>query len=109
MEEGVECMIPPIIAMQGSTPVASIQQNKEGQNILQSQNAHNQVKEETRQVKETVVQKEEAVFYHQRHDAKEEGRNKYENLYDKKNKKAKSEDKPINTPGISRVNFDIKI
>lgn len=109
MGKGVENMIPPIIAMQGSTPVASIQQNKEGQNILQSHNAQHQVKEETRQAKETVVQKEEAVFYHQRHDAKEEGKNKYENLYDKKKKKAKSEDKPISTPGISRVNFDIKI
>ncbi len=102
-------MIPPIIAMQGSSPVASIQQNKEGQNILQSQNAFHQVKEETRQVKETVVQKEEAVFYQQRHDAKEEGRNKYENLYNKKKKQTKPEDKPISTPGISRVNFDIKI
>lgn len=102
-------MIPPIIAMQGSTPVASIQQNKEGQSVLQSQNAFNQVKEETRQVKETVVQKEEAVFYQQRHDAKEEGRNKYENLYSNKQNKKKSEDKPISTPGISRVNFDIKI
>jgi len=102
-------MIPPIIAMQGSTPVASIQQNKEGQSVLQSQNAFNQVKEETRQVKETVVQKEEAVFYEQRHDAKEEGRNKYENLYNNKKKNKKSEDKPIDTPGISRVNFDIKI
>ena len=50
-------MIPPIIAMQGSTPAASIQQHKDGQSILQSQNAHNQVKEESRQVKETVVQK----------------------------------------------------
>jgi len=109
VEEGVDYMIPPIIAMQGSTPVASIQQNKDGQNILQSQNALHQVKEETRQVKETVVQKEEAVFYQQRHDAKEEGKNKYENIYSKKKKQAKSEDKPINTPGISRVNFDIKI
>ncbi|MBR3833282.1 MAG: hypothetical protein IKJ73_03095 [Lachnospiraceae bacterium] len=102
-------MIPPIIAMQGSTPVASIQQSKDGQNVLQSQNALNQVKEETRQVKETVVQKEEAVFYQQRHDAKEEGKNKYENLYSNKKKQAKQEDKPISTPGISRVNFDIKI
>lgn len=103
-------MIPPIIAMQGSQPVASVQQNKEGQNILQSQNAFQQVKEEARQVKETVVQKEEAVFYQQRHDAKEEGKNKYENLYtNKKKKNTKPEDKPINTPGISRVNFDIKI
>lgn len=102
-------MIPPIIAMQGSNPVASIQQNKDGQSILQSQNAFNQVKEEARQVKETVVQKEEAVFYEQRHDAKEEGKNKYENLYSKKKKQTKPEDKPINTPGISRVNFDIKI
>lgn len=102
-------MIPPIIAMQGSSPVASIQQNKDGQSVLQSQNAFNQVKEETRQIKESVVQKEEAVFYHQRHDAKEESRNKYENLYSKKKKNTKQEDKPINTPGISRVNFDIKI
>lgn len=103
-------MIPPIIAMQGSQPVASIQQGKEGQSILQSQNAFQQVKEEARQVKETVVQKEEAVFYQQRHDAKEEGKNKYENLYtNKKKKPTKPEDKPINTPGISRVNFDIKV
>ncbi|MBQ8167337.1 MAG: hypothetical protein IJZ96_09935 [Lachnospiraceae bacterium] len=102
-------MISPIIAMQGSTPVANIQQNKEGQNILQNQNAFHQVKEETRQVKETVVQKEEAVFYQQRHDAKEEGRNKYENLYTDKKKTKKSENKPIETPGISRVNFDIKV
>lgn len=102
-------MISPIIAMQGSTPVANIQQNKEGQTILQNQNAFKQVKEETRQVKETVVQKEEAVFYEQRHDAKEEGRNKYENLYNDKKKTKKPEDKPIETPGISRVNFDIKV
>ncbi len=102
-------MIPPIIAMQGSSPVANIQQSKDGQSILQSQNAFHQVKEDTRQVKETVVQKDEAVFYQQRHDAKEEGRNKYENLYSDKKKTKKSEDKPIETPGISRVNFDIKI
>lgn len=102
-------MIPPIIAMQGSAPVANIQQNKDGQSVLQSQNAFNQVKEEARQIKESVVQKEEAVFYQQSHDAKEEGRNKYENLYSKKKKNTKQEDKPINTPGISRVNFDIKI
>jgi len=109
VEEGDDDMIPPVIAMQGSNPVASIQQNKEAQSFLQSQNANHQVKEEARQLKETVVQKDEAVFYHQNHDAKEEGRNKYENLYGKKKKQSKSEDKPINTPGISRVNFDIKI
>ncbi|MBQ8317368.1 MAG: hypothetical protein IKL53_04505 [Lachnospiraceae bacterium] len=103
-------MIPPIIAMQSSQSVASIQQSKDGQNVLQSQNAFQQVKEETRQVKETVVQKEEAVFYQQRHDAKEEGKNKYENLYSNKKKKNKNdEDKPISTLGISRVNFDIKV
>ena len=103
-------MIPPIIAMQSSQSVSSIQQSKDGQNVLQSQNAFQQVKEETRQVKETVVQKEEAVFYQQRHDAKEEGKNKYENLYSNKKKKNKNdEDKPISTLGISRVNFDIKV
>ncbi len=65
------------------------------------------MQQEKRQIKETVVQKEEAVFYQQRHDAKEEGKNKYEKLYSDK-KKAKSKTKQ-EEKSYNRVNFDVKI
>lgn len=102
-------MISPIISMQGSSPVANIQQNTDGQSILNSQNAQAKVQQEKRQIKETVVQKEEAVFYHQRHDAKEEGKNKYENLYSNRKKKKDSSNEKSTDPGYSRINFDVKI
>ncbi len=103
-------MISPIIAMQSSAPVASIQQNTEAQSTLNTTNAQTQVKEEARQVNQTVVKKDEAVFYQQNHDAKEEGRNKYMNLYSNKKKKdgsKASEEKSGDM--INRVNFDLKI
>ena len=101
-------MISPIIAAQTATPVASIQQHTDAQSILQSQNALHQAKEEEREVRETVVQKEEAAYYEQSHDAKEEGKNKYQNLYSGKKKKVKSDEEENHT-GINRINFDIKI
>ncbi|MBQ9610920.1 MAG: hypothetical protein IJV15_15975 [Lachnospiraceae bacterium] len=101
-------MITPVIAAQGSAPIAQIQQNTDSQSILNSQNAHTVVQKHEQQVQETVVHKEEAVFYQQSHDAKEEGRNKYSNIYSKKGKKEhKEEDKKED--GITRVNFDIQI
>ncbi len=102
-------MISPIIAMQTSTPVASIQQNTEAQSTLQTSNAQVKVKEEERQVHETVVKKDEAVFYEQHHDAREEGRNKYVNLYNKKKKSKNGEKEEKAEPPVTRVNFDLKI
>ncbi|MGN0389826.1 MAG: hypothetical protein ACI4L2_03350 [Wujia sp.] len=101
-------MISPIIAAQTATPVASIQQHTEAQSILQSQNALHQKKEEEREVRETVVQKEEAAYYEQSHDAKEEGRNKYQNLYSGKKKKTVTEESDKNT-SVNRINIDIKL
>ncbi|MDE6024504.1 MAG: hypothetical protein K2G45_03530 [Lachnospiraceae bacterium] len=103
-------MIAPIIAMQSSAPAASIQQNTEAQSTLQTTNAQAQIKEETRQVNQTVVKKDEAVFYQQNHDAKEEGRNKYMNLYSNKKKKdgSKASDEKSGDM-VNRVNFDLKI
>lgn len=101
-------MISPIIAAQTATPVASIQQHTDAQSILQSQNALHQAKEEEREVRETVVQKEEAAYYEQSHDAKEEGKNKYQNLYSGKKKKPLKEDSEKNT-SVNRINIDIKI
>lgn len=101
-------MISPIIAAQTATPVASIQQHTDAQSILQSQNALHQTKEEEREVRETVVQKEEAAYYEQSHDAKEEGKNKYQNLYSGKKKKPLKEDSEKNT-SVNRINIDIKI
>ena len=102
-------MIQPIIAAQVSTPAATIQQNAEAQGMLHNQNATQQIREETRQVRESVVNKDEAVFYEQRHDAKEEGRNKYENLYTNKKKKDTGNLEQTKEQTINRVNFDIKI
>lgn len=102
-------MIPPIIAAQVSTPVASIRQNTDGQSILQSQNAQQNVQEEKRQIRESVVEKDEAVFYQQNHDAKEEGKNKYVNLYTNKKKKDGGDNLNDREPALTRVNFDIKI
>lgn len=101
-------MISPIIATQNSAPVASIQQNVDAQSVLHSQNALQETKEQEREVRETVVQKDEAAYYEQSPDAKEEGKNKYQNLYSGKKKKAKAEDTEKHT-GINRINIDIKI
>ena len=77
-------MISPLVATQASTPIASIQQNADAQSILHSQNALHETQEQEREVRETVVQKEEAAYYEQSPDAKEEGKNKYQNLYSEK-------------------------
>ena len=100
-------MISPIIAATTATPVASIQQNTEAQSMLNFNSATNKMHEEQRQVRESVVNKDEAVFYQPNHNAKEEGRNKYSNIYSKKKNKKEKDDK--NETGVSRVNFDIKI
>lgn len=102
-------MIAPIIAAQSSAPVAALQQNTEGQSVLNSQHAETMIRKEEQQIKETVVQKDEAVFYQQSHDAKEEGRNKYSNIYSKKKKKEKNDEQQKNDTEINRINFDIKI
>ena len=68
-------MISPLVATQASTPIASIQQNADAQSILHSQNALHETQEQEREVRETVVQKEEAAYYEQSPDAKEEGKN----------------------------------
>ena len=98
-------MISPLTATQ-SAPIASIQQNADAQSVLQGQNAIQQTQEEEREVRETVVQKDEAAYYEKNPDAKEEGKNKYQNLYSGKKKK-----KPENAEhkGVTRVNIDIKI
>lgn len=101
-------MISPIIAAQTSTPVASIQQHTDAQSVLQTQNALQQTKEEEREIRETVVEKEEAAYYEQSHDAKEEGKNKYQNLYSGRKKKPLKEESEKNA-GVNRVNIDIKI
>ena len=100
--------ISPLVATQASTPIASIQQNADAQSILHSQNALHETQEQEREVRETVVQKEEAAYYEQSPDAKEEGKNKYQNLYSGKKKKTKTEDTETHT-GINRVNIDLKI
>ncbi|MBQ9277089.1 MAG: hypothetical protein IJ224_00490 [Lachnospiraceae bacterium] len=102
-------MIAPIIAAQSSAPIAAIQQNTEAQSTLNTMHAEAQVKKEEQQIKETVVQKDEAVFYEQSHDAKEEGRNKYSNIYSKKKKKNNDEEQPKSDSEVNRINFDIKI
>lgn len=101
-------MISPIIAAQTATPVATVQQHTDGQSVLQSQNATQTVEKEVQQVRETVVQKEEAAYYEQSPDAKEEGRNKYQNIYSKKKKKS-NDNESKDTSGVNRVNFDIKL
>jgi hypothetical protein len=100
-------MITPII-VQNSNPVASVQHNADAQSTLNTQNAQTKVQENERMQKESVVKKDEAVFYEQHHDAKEEGRNKYRNLYGKKKKNEDSDDKAEGSE-VNRVNFDIKL
>lgn len=99
-------MIQPIIAAQTATPVASITHHAENQASIHNQSANQRIDKETRQLNETVVKKDEAVFYEQRHDAKEEGRNKYENLYNNKKKKNISSKQ---NGEVNRINFDIKL
>lgn len=101
-------MIQPIIAAQAAPPVAAIQHNTDVQGVLQSQIAQTKVQENERQIRETVTNKDEAVFYEQNHDAKEEGRNKYENLYTNKKKKGPQPEKSRSSD-VNRVNFDLKI
>jgi hypothetical protein len=100
-------MITPII-VQNSNPIASVQQNTDAQSTLNTQHAQAQVEKNERVLKETVVQKDEAVLYEQSHDAKEEGRNKYQNLYGKRKKNSESEEKKEGSD-VNRINFDIKI
>ncbi|MGN0435880.1 MAG: hypothetical protein ACI4D8_04530 [Wujia sp.] len=102
-------MISPIIAATGSMPAATVQQNSDAQSVLHTQIASDKVREEERQIRESVVQKDEAVFYQPHHDAKEEGRNKYANLYSGKKKQPGQSDVKEERNGDNRVNFDIKI
>ncbi len=102
-------MISPIIAAQTSSPVANVQQNADAQGMLHNQIAQHKKQENERQIRETVIQKDEAVFYQQKYDAKEESKNKYTNLYDKKKKKKPSEQEESSSKPAARVNFDIKI
>ncbi len=102
-------MISPIIAAQTSSPIANVQQHAESQGALHNQAAQTKVQKNERQIRESVVNKEEAVFYQQRHDAKEEGKNKYVNLYSNKKKKEKNETESTQSSTPTRVNFDIKI
>lgn len=99
-------MISPIIAVTTSNPVATVAQNTEAQGVLNSQTATNQIKKEERQTRETVVKKDESVFYQREHDAKEEGRNKYANLYNNKRKRVLEEPEEKT---VTRENFDIMI
>ena len=101
-------MIAPIIAAQGSAPIAQIQQNQDSQGILNSQNAHTVVEKHEEQIRETVVEKDEAVFYQHNPDAKEEGKNKYSDIYSKKRKKSNDKEEKKDEP-VKRVNFDLKI
>lgn len=101
-------MLTPIIAAQSSTPIASIQQNTDAQSVLQTQNALRETKEEEREIRETVVEKEEAAYYEHNPDARKEGKNKYQNLYSGKKKQGKPEKTEKHTE-INRVNIDIKI
>lgn len=101
-------MISPIISTQNSAPIASMQHNNDGQAAVLNQSATKQVHEEERQIRETVIKKDEAVFYQKKHDAKEEGKNKYTNLYTKKKKSGEHKEEK-NKSDINRVNFDIKI
>lgn len=100
-------MISPIIVATSANPVSNMQQNTESQSVLNTQAADVKVKEEERQIRESVVNKDEAVFYDQKHDAKEEGRNKYANLYTDKKKKPRTEDSVKNNSGITRVNIKL--
>ena len=102
-------MISPIIAAQTSNPVASVQQNVDSRGMINYQAAQTKVQENERQIRESVVTKDEAVLYDQRHDAKEEGRNKYVNLNSKKKKNQKAESESKSATSANRVNFDIKI
>ncbi|MBE5943904.1 MAG: hypothetical protein E7258_03185 [Lachnospiraceae bacterium] len=102
-------MISPIIATQTSAPIANVQQHAETQGALHNQTAQSKIQKNEQQAKETVVNKDEAVFYQQRHDAKEEGKNKYVNLYNNKKKKEKKDSETSNETTSTRVNFDIKI
>lgn len=102
-------MISPIIAAQTSSPIANVQQHAESQGVLHNQAAQAKVEKNERQIRESVVNKDEAVFYQQKHDAKEEGKNKYVNLYTNKKKKEKEETEVPQNSTATRVNFDIKI
>ena len=102
-------MIQPLIATTQSAPVANLHQHNEAQGALAHQNASVQVQREEKQIRETVVKKEEAVFYQQKHDAKEEGRNKYANLYSKKKVKGKKAEDNEEKEEIKRVNIDIHL
>lgn len=100
-------MISPLVATQASTPIASIQQNADAQSILHSQNALHETQEQEREVRETVVQKEEAAYYEQSPDAKEEGKINIKISIPVKEEN-KTEDTETHT-GINRVNIDLKI
>ncbi|MGN0368558.1 MAG: hypothetical protein ACI4EK_07240 [Wujia sp.] len=101
-------MISPIIAAQTATPIASVQQHNDAQGVLQSQNASKEMQKEEQEVRETVVHKDEAAYYEHNPDAKEEGRNKYQNLYSNKKKKPNSGTKEKDE-GVQRINIDIKL
>lgn len=100
-------MISPIISTQNSASIAAISHNTDSQAAIQGQFAHTKVQENERQIRESVVKKDEAVFYEQNHDAKEEGRNKYSSIYSKKKKNNEEDEEKKDE--VTRVNFDLRI
>lgn len=101
-------MLSTIIPLQGTTPVANIQQNVESQAVLHSQNAAKEVKEEERQIREDVVAKDDGVFYEHNPDAREKGNNTYSDMFRKK-KKDHEEKEHADGDKEKRVNIDISI
>ena len=101
-------MLSTIIPLQGTTPVANIQQNVESQAVLHSQNASKEVKEEERQIREDVVSKDDGVFYEHNPDAREKGNNTYSDMFRKKKKGANEKDHGEGD-NEKRVNIDISL
>ncbi len=98
-------MLSTIIPLQGTTPVANLQQNVETQAMLHSDNASKEVKEEERQIREDVVGKEDGVFYEHNPDAREKGNNTYSDMFRKKKKNGEQGEGEKE----KRVNIDISI
>lgn len=101
-------MLQTIIPLQGTTPVANIQQNVESQAVLHSQEATKEVKEEERQLREDVVGKEDGVFYEHNPDAREKGSNTYSDMFRKK-KKEHASGENAGDDKEKRVNINITI
>ncbi len=93
--------------VQRSQDMSTVKQNEDNKSLLQQQNMQTQFSKETSQHMQQVRQADDSKNPEQKFDAREEGRNKYEDR--RKRKKASGKDEKEPKPARLTGGFDMKV